>query len=200
MGRAQRRTEYDQQPGETRIEHVMRLARMKANARSKEDPIVPVEAEAHGDYRNDFVTHVETGTKAYTKLNRGGSPVDRWMALGKLTEPQWAVIQWCYHLWDKVGLKQRTTANYGERIAGTGSSEWANLTQIEAKEDLYRIMDYFPGAARTYWAIFEDVCRFDVPAGVAGGTLGYGSRSADTRAHQIVCFVADIIASRERIA
>jgi hypothetical protein len=199
MAKAQRKSEYEQQPGETRLEYVMRLARMKANARSKDDPIVPVEAERHGDYRTEFVTHVDSNTKAQTRINRGGAPVDRWLASGKLTEPQWAVIQWCYTLWDRVGLKQAVTAQYGERIAGTGSSEYATLAQIEAKEDLNRLIDYFPGPLRAYWSCFEDVCRFDMPAGVAGSTLGYGTRSADTRAHQIVCFVADVISSRERI-
>jgi hypothetical protein len=172
---------------------------MKANARSKEDPIVPIEAEAHGDYRNDFVTHVETGTKAYTKLNRGGSPVDRWMASGKLTEAQVAVIQWCYARWELSGLKQRVTANYGERVPGEGSNELRVAEKLAARADLYRVMDYFPFPLDAYWNVFENVCRFDMPAGVAGLALSQSSRSADARAHQVVCFVADYIGSKERI-
>lgn len=199
MAKARRKSDFDQLPGETRIEYTLRLAKMKANARDKDDPIVTPEAERHGDYRAEFVTHVDSNTKAQTRINRGGAPVDRWLAAGKLTEPQWAVIQWCYTLWDRAGIKQSVTAQYGERIAGTGSSEHAANAAIDARADLYRIMDYFPGPLQAYWSVYENCCRFEMPAGVAGSTLGYGNRSAETRAHQIVAFVCDIIASRERI-
>ena len=72
--------------------------------------------------------------------------------------------------------------------------ERRTLNLIEAREDLYRIMNYTP---RPYWDVFENVCRHDEPAGIAGSRLGFGSRSAQDRAHTIVCFVADVIAMRE---
>jgi len=199
MAKPQRKTEYDRQPGESSIEYIMRLARMKANSRSKDDALVTPEAERQGDYRSDFVTHVETNTKAYTKLNRGGDPVSRWTASGSLTDAQIAVIKWCYARWELAGLQQRVTANYGERIPGEGSNELRSAREIDARDDLHRVRDYFPGPLLTYWQCFENVCRFDMPAGVAGLALSPSNRTADAWAHQVVCFVADIIGSRERI-
>lgn len=199
MAKAKRANEYDRQPGESSIEYIMRMARLKANSRNRDEAIVTPEAEQHGDYRAGFITHVETNTKAHTKLNRGGSPVDRWIASGSLTDAQIAVIQWCYARWEMAGLKQRVTANYGERIPGDGSNEHRANLEIDARDDLHRVQDYFPGALRTYYRCFENVCRFDIPAGVAGMALSKSSRSADARAHQVVCYVADTIGARERI-
>ena len=202
MGRAASKSEYDRQPGETSLEYTLRRARIKANTRSKDDAIVPVEAELHGDYRDATVYHQDDEGRVSgvrTKLNRGGSPVDRWIASGSLTEAQVAVIQWCYARWELSGLKQRVTANYGERIPGEGCNELRNAREIDARADLHRVKDYFPGPLQAYWDVFQNVCRFDMPAGVAGLALSPSSRSADARAHQVVCFVADVIGSRERI-
>ena len=199
MAKAKRANEYDRQPGETSFAYTLRTARLKANSRNKEAPLVTPEAEQHGDYRSQFVTHVETNTKVQTKLNRGGAPVDRWIASGSLTDAQIAVIQWCYARWELSGLKQRVTANYGERIPGEGSNEHRNAREIDARSDLHRVMDYFTFPLDAYWNVFENVCRFDMPAGVAGLALSPSSRSADARAHQVVCFVADIISMKERI-
>ena len=120
----------------------------------------------------------------------------RWIAAGKLSETQSLAIQTCYRLWALVGLEQRTTAAYGERIAGSNeTSDHRNAMLIEAREDLHRIQDYIPGG---YWTVFENVCRFDEPAGVAGSRMG-STRGAEDRAHTIVCFVADLIAMHERL-
>lgn len=129
-------------------------------------------------------------------INRGGTPIMRWIASGKISETQGLAIQTCYRLWALVGLEQRTTASYGERIAGGDASEQRAALLIEAREDLYRIQDYIPAP---YWEIFQNVCRFDEPAGVAGSRMGFGSRSSEDRAHTVVCFVADIIAMKERL-
>lgn len=129
-------------------------------------------------------------------INRGGTPVMRWIAANKLSDTQALAIQLCYRLWALVGLEQRTTAAYGERIAGNAEiSDQRSAMLIEAREDLHRIQDYIPGG---YWTIFENVCRFDEPAGIAGSRMG-SARGAEDRAHTIVCFVADIIAMNERL-
>lgn len=129
-------------------------------------------------------------------INRGGTPIMRWIDAGKLSETQALAIQTCYRLWALTGLEQRTTANYGERIPGAGDNDARAAVEIEAREDLHRIQGYIPAP---YWAVFENVCRFDEPAGVAGSRLGFGNRSAEDRAHTTVCFVADLIAMRERL-
>lgn len=128
-------------------------------------------------------------------VNRGGTPVMRWIAAGKLSDTQAISIQLCYRLWGVAGLSSRTTSSYGERIpAAVTQDERLALVEIEAREDLHRFQDYVPAL---YWSIFENVCRFDEPAGVAGSRLGFGARSAEDRAHMVVCFVADTIAMRE---
>jgi len=129
-------------------------------------------------------------------VNRGGTPVMRWIAAGKINSHQALAIQLCYRLWELAGIKQLTTANYGETIKGGDAMEWRAVSEIEARADLHRVQDYVPSM---YWSVFENVCRHDEPAGVAGSRLGFGQRSAEDRAHTIVCFVADVIAMNERL-
>lgn len=172
-------------------------------ARKKRKPPVTVqpgekptrEQLAKGDYHRDFVTHVETATKAMAHIS-AQEPVERWKRDGRLSDTQLAAIAFTRRLWAILGAQQKVTASYGERIPASASNEHLALRQIEAREDLHRISGYVPHA---YWCVFENVCRFDEPAGVAGSRLGYGSRSARDRAHTVVCFVADIIAMKENL-
>lgn len=159
-------------------------ARQSAEAQGAMDVITP-EQRAKGGYEGERRI-----------VNRGGTPIMRWIAAGKLTETQELAIQTCYRLWTLTGLEQRTTAAYGENIASVGHETERRATLlIEAREDLHRIQNYIPAG---YWQVFENVCRFDEPAGVAGSRLG-SSRGAEDRAHTIVCFVADLIAMHERL-
>lgn len=147
-------------------------------------------------YTRETITHADDFQRAVVHINRGGTPVMRWATDGKLSDSQQRAIAHCLYLWRLCGLEQRTTSSYGERILTTGDSEARASCEIEAREDLHRIQDYIPAK---YWATFENVVRFDEPAGVAGSKLGFGERSGADRAHTIVCFVADIIADRERL-
>lgn len=126
-------------------------------------------------------------------------PVQRWIASGKLSDSQQLSIAHVRRLWELAGLQQRVTANYGQVVSGGGSTERRAHLEIEAREDLHRIQNYFAGVLTPWWTIFEMVCRHGEPAGVAGSTLGFGTRSAQERAHTIVCFVADYVAAREGI-
>lgn len=151
---------------------------------------------ANGNYALERTPHPDGGNRvAPTYINRGGTPVMRWTNAGKLSDTQAIAIALCHRLWAISGLSPRTTASYGERMpASVSFNEARAATEIEARTGLYRIMDYVPFA---YWQVFENVCRFDEPAGIAGSKLGFGSRSAEDRAHTIVCFVADLIAMNE---
>ena len=81
------------------------------------------------------------------------------------------------------------------RIPGVGQGNgWA---EQEALDDLKRIKGYVPGK---YWCVFENVCRFDQPAGTAGSDLANNTRSAIDAARIVVMFVADIVAMKERLA
>lgn len=184
-------------PHETHFQWRARLARLAQEKRDKSEPLVPAEAVQHGNYRDANVLHVETFTIACTKRNRGGTPVMRWLAAKKLSETQMLAIMLCYRLWDLCGIKQRVTGTYGERLAVSEAHiDHRAVTTLEATEDLYRIQSYIP---TPYWEVFQNVCRFDEPAGVAGHAAGYSSRTAERRAHAIVCFVADTIAQNERL-
>lgn len=165
------------------------LQRMHDNARLDDEQsaldVLTPEQRAKGIYE---------GTGA-SIVNRGGTPVERWRNAKRLSDTQYLAIALCGRLWAILGISPSVTANYGQRIeASFVPDESRTLNWIEARADLYRIMDYVPSP---YWQVFENVCRHDEPAGVAGSRMGFGSRSAQDRAHTIVCLVADIIAMRE---
>ena len=170
--------------------------------RKRPDPIVidgpTPEQLAKGNVEREEFIHADDGKRVMAFVNRGGTPLARWKAAGALTDGQVAAINHCLHLWELAGIHQRTTANYGECIAG-GSNEHMTAVHLDAKNDLWRVIDYFPGPLVTYWQVFQNVCRFDMPAGVAGSELSQSNRTAEARAHQVVCFVADIIATNERL-
>lgn len=154
---------------------------------------------ANGKYARRFVNHVESNTEAMVHVSRH-HPVERWKAADRLEAHQVAAIELCQSLWNIAGLPIRVTASYGERIPVTGSSERLSNEQIDARNRLYRIRDYFAGLDK-WWDVFENVCRFGESAGVAGTSLSQGgsNRAAEERAHTVVCFVADIIAQNERL-
>ena len=185
--------------GETHFEHRARIARQKQNQRDRNEPIVPKEAQRHGDYRSEFVTHVETNTKTDVRINRGGDAVARWDAARKLSEAHTRAIRHMRHLWHLAGCERAVTASYGERLPTTGDGEGHNLAEIDARRDLHRIRDYFPGVAIRYFQVFENVVRFSMPAGDAGRMLRGSERDAKHAAYLAVCFVGDIIASKERL-
>lgn len=157
----------------------------------------PTEAQiANGNFeRTDFI-HADTAQRVTAFVNRGGTPYARWKAEERLTDNQRVAIDHVIRLWALAGTERRITANYGERISGSGNAEHRAISEIEAREDLHRIQDYIPSK---YWHCFENVIRWDEPAGIAGSKLGFGGRSACDRAHQVCCFVADIIFERERL-
>lgn len=146
-------------------------------------PLVNPFAERHGDYERNlrFVT------------NRGGTAIDRWKRSGSLTDSQQAAILHCQHLWLKVG-SQAVVIDF-ERVRGLPHGD--GYSQHEAFTELARISAGFP---RDYWDVFENVCRHDLPAGVAGSRLANHRRSSETAARTIVCFIADMIATRERLS
>lgn len=175
-----------------------RNARRKAQLRVIEELDGPTpEQFAKGNVARVDMIHADTAQRVTVHINRGGTPLARWLnEPGKLTDNQQRAIAHCLHLWRMCGLEQRTTANYGERIPSSADSEARASNEIDARESLHRIKGYIPHA---YFQIFENVIRFDEPAGIAGSRLGLGSRSACDRAHTVVCFVADIVFERERL-
>jgi len=173
------------------------MAKRKTKPKLIAEPMdTPTTAQLRKDsYERKFVTHVETNTKTMAYVS-SHDPVERWLRDGRLSDSQMTAIGFLRRLWSLAGVSQRVTANYGERLAGGGNAENRAINEIEARQDLHRIQGYIP---KPYFDVTENVCRHGMPAGVAGEALGYGSRSGDVRAHQIVCFVSDTVAMMERL-
>lgn len=140
--------------------------------------------------------------------NHGASPLTRWKAARELSDSQLAAIGWCQKRWALVGHEPRTTANYDERTSAAnddGESGEMILKRMDANDDLKRVAggngmsgEFEPGyIPRAYWQTFENCIRFDEPAGTAGSRLGRSAPSV--RALIVVRFVADIIATNERL-
>ena len=180
----------------------MRKPKHKPDTRGPLQRLIDAEALRQEQSALDIITPEQRAKGGYDGaqriVNRGGTPVMRWIAANKLSDTQLLAIQLCYRLWGILSREPQITAGYGERMAASTTEECPERIEllVEAKEDLHRIKDYIPWA---YYQIFENVVRFDEPAGVAGSRLGFGGRSAEDRAHTVVCFVADIIAMNERL-
>lgn len=160
----------------------------------------PTDAQlANGDYASVLLPDPHLNRTARVSLNRGGTTLARWERDNRLSETQLTAIAHCIRLWDRAAHMPSLTAAYGERMPGGGDTEASALGTLQARDSLWRIIDHFPGPLLTYFGVFENVCRHDMPAGVAGSDLCASTRSADVRAHQVVCFVADIIHMKERL-
>lgn len=191
---------YKREAGETALQYASRITRYETNQRDKSKPLVSPDVEKHGAYQWADVHQIDAAgneSKAATKRNTKASPLAYWKAQNMLTATQEAAIAYCIRLWEFLPPMPATTAQYGERIPSSDSgheSEAAVNAWLDAIDDLRRVEGYIP---RSYWQVFENCIRFDMPAGVAGSDLGFTGRSGRTKAHLIVCFVADLVAMKE---
>lgn len=157
----------------------------RAANEEEQAPVVNDFTAQHGDY--------ETNLRFI--VNRGGTPIARWKKAGLLSEPQEAAIQHCIRLWELTSSSGRLVANLDRTVFGCSGD--GHSAEIEARDDLHRIRHGFPDP---YWNVFENVCRFDEPAGVAGSRLAEDDVTRRTMARTIVCMVADLIYMRERLS
>jgi hypothetical protein len=168
-----------------------RLANRKpGKAKGQAEPLVNEFAARHGDYGRD-----RRAGRSPVMRNRGGTPVDQWAAKGLLTETQLAAIAHMQRLWQIVESGPRLCANWDQTVFGCAGD--GNFAEIEARAELQRIGGGFPHA---YWDVFENVVRFDEPAGTAGSRLANVTRSAREAARLVVCLIADTIYLRERLS
>lgn len=155
---------------------------------------VPAAQVARGGFAIEDVPLRDGGRVVTLKtlVNRGGTPVARWKAAQLLSASQVAAIDHCERLWSQ--LTGKSLVMDIERVPGAGTgSGWA---EQEALDDLRRIKGYFPAK---YWLVFENVCRFDEPAGFAGSGLTAVRAEQAASARTTVMFVADVIAMKERL-
>lgn len=148
-------------------------------------PTVNPFAEQHGDYQRNL----------RVVINRGGTPVDRWIAADLLSESQKNAIAHCLTLWLKMRAPSKGLVANLDRTA-FGTTQHARDIADDALDQMAEIKASIPPK---YWAIYELVCRDGEPAGVAGSSLANNARSSIDAARTVVCFVADIIAMRYRM-
>jgi hypothetical protein len=167
------------------------LIKPRGGTPTRRATVVPVEkvpvdsfTAQHGDYQRDG----NRGT-----INRGGTPIARWARDGQLSETQAAAIHRCLFLWERAGRHTGLVQDLLKVIGQQPSSGWA---QQEALDELMALKAIVP---RKYWEVFENVVRFDEPAGLAGSALANNSRSAIDAAKLCVLFVADMLAQRWRL-
>ena len=167
----------------TETEALSREMRAKAANEERDRPLVNEFAEQHGDY---------VGEGNRTKRNRSGTPIARWQADGLLSDTQCLAIDYCVRLWERAGRFSNLTQDLMKITGLPPSSGWS---QQEALDELAHFKADMP---RKYWEVYENVCRFDMPAGTAGSLLANNNRSAIDAARICVCFVADLIAMWKR--
>lgn len=143
----------------------------------------------------DFVTHAETNTKSMAHRSLR-DPILRWEKDRKLTDMQASTIRRMQALWQAVYGTQRLTGRYSEPLAPC-TAETSDERLMGLRNDLRRIEGYFDGVGQWYMT-FERVCRFGLTGPEACATDSVDERRARDRALVIVCFVADIIATKER--
>lgn len=154
-------------------------------------PVVSEFTAQHGYYQ----PLAKTGEARHALINRGGTPLARWTKDNLLSPSQLAAIAHVDRLWRLIDAGPRLTANLDRTIFGCPGD--GNMAEIEARDDLHRIRSSFHP---TWWSVFENVCRFDEPAGVAGSALSSNPAEASQKARFCVCMVADHIYMRERLS
>ncbi|TCD04265.1 hypothetical protein EYB45_08430 [Erythrobacteraceae bacterium CFH 75059] len=171
--------------------------RVPAIARKKHKGRVPAialekptpEQLARGGYVEETIINAETNTRAIVMRNRESTILQRWINAGEFDEPSLRVIADCLRLWEMIPSPQ-VTSRYAERLSVSRSHD--GLRAHQARADLAHMASMVPAQ---YWRVYEDVVRFNAPAGLAAAGIDT-SRSASNSARLVVRFVASVIAMR----
>lgn len=157
---------------ETALERRSRLARERDLAEAARQPPVTDEARQHGDYHEAW-TEVD-GARRRVLINRGGSTIARWLNApvdDVLGDSERAAILYCQSLWSRLDYQARRLI----RVDGEGNG----VSEHEALAELAELKRRIPAP---YWAVFEDICRWELPA-------------SSRRDRLTVAFVAGLIAT-----
>jgi hypothetical protein len=182
MAKAAKKDPYARRLGESALEYQSRIARMEANQRDKDKPILTPEAEKQGRYIDKFVHHAETGTKTRVKLNNGGSSIDRWLSGKAFESGEQKAILHCQGLWAILDGYSRSMEVID---GGGGRREHEALTELSG---------YKRKIPSKYWSVFEDIARHHVEAERAGLGLANNNRSARDAAKTCTAFCASMVA------
>lgn len=128
-------------------------------------------------------------------INRGGTAVERWIANDRnelFAEGQQRAIRYTQGLWARADGQLRATDHTRDIV----DEHIDGMSQQEALDELSRLKVRVP---RRFWDVYENVCRFDEEAGVAGSRIASNSRSAVDAAKTTVAFTASLIAQWRRL-
>jgi hypothetical protein len=103
MGAAGNIDERARKQGETNAAWRERIEQYDLTNQVIDGPLVTPEAERHGDYRTQFVMHVETYTLAYTRKNHEFSPFDALLDRGTITKEQYEAAMQIQMVAERVG-------------------------------------------------------------------------------------------------
>jgi len=170
--------------------------------RTKNDnePLVNSFAASKGDYVEGTVVDLsgELGGKRMSMsrvmLNRGGTAVDRWIANDKnelFGESEQRAIRYTQNLWVRAEGNLKAIDHSADVVDAP-----LGWSQQEALVELGKLTERIP---RPYWECFENVCRFDQEAGVAGSRIASNSRSSIDAAKTTVAYTASLIAMWRRL-
>jgi hypothetical protein len=178
-----------------------KAAKQKAKIQKAQERAVSPFTAQHGDYRPAIVVDLtgELSGKRQSMVrllvNRSVSTVDKWLFDGGpgFEAPEAAAIAHVRRLWKVVGSGSRLTGRYDPSalIRSTGSRVADQEAYRSALLTLGAYQEQFPARI---WEAFENVVRWDEPAGVAGSRMA--NHPAERRAHAkaSVGFVASKIA------
>lgn len=132
-------------PGETHLEHTMRKARVRTDARDRAEPLVTPEAMRHGRYEDADVMHVETMTLAVTKRRRHKSSLLALHERNQLTAEQYAAGQQIAAVAESIRRNVSVRcASLEARVDCAGSSnslanEYLNQVRLERAFSKWRV-------------------------------------------------------------
>ena len=106
---------------ETDLQWRVRLARMDQLNWDKTETLITPETAQHGDYHDDTVMHVETGTRAETKRNRMQRPLEIMFDQGKITKEQLVAAHEITWIYEAIELVKVRSANLEARIDNSGA-------------------------------------------------------------------------------
>lgn len=160
----------------TRIRHPMRTEAQKAQDLGRSIG-VPEQQLPHLRLGKIVDLSGELGVRMKTYdvlVNRGGTAVERWLSrdpAGLFGEPQQRAIRYTHKLRARADNQLRAVDHSRDVV----DNMVEGMSQQEALDELHQLKGRLP---RHYWDVYENVCRFDEEAGVAGSRL---ATTADRR-------------------
>lgn len=131
-------------PHETDLDWRQRIAKLDQDERDRSEPIVTAETERQGDYRDEFVMHLETQTLARTKRNRHTSPFLALYERGSIDKDQYGAALEIASVAERISSAVSIRgANFAARVDQSGSAhdalvEHLTTVRLEVAYSLWR--------------------------------------------------------------